>query len=293
MVACSSESEPSEDELLAEEQEKNENNESEKGEDNDDTTQDEPETDEDKSDEQESGSEENESTKEDDVSNEEDDSTEVVEENKEPQYQMTDHWSFKPINDAPSEVVLLTIDDAPDKYALQMAETLKELNAPAIFFVNGIFMESEEKKDIIRQIHEMGFPIGNHTYGHTNLSNISEEEQKEEILSLSKLIEEVTGEKPKYFRAPHGVNTDFAKQLVADEGMLLMNWSYGYDFTQGYMEKEALAEIMVETQHLLNGANLLMHDREWTKDALEDIVNGLRDKGFEMLNPALIEGPNQ
>ncbi|MDQ0160094.1 polysaccharide deacetylase family protein [Alkalibacillus salilacus] len=211
-------------------------------------------------------------------------------ENQEPLYEMNDVWSFKPINenDAPSEVVLLTIDDGPDGQALEMAKTLNELDAPAIFFVNGIFMEDEESQEIVRQIHEMGFPIGNHTYSHQNLSEVSESEQREEILSLNHLIREVTGEKPEFFRAPHGVNTDFAKQLVEEEGMLLMNWSYGYDFKQGYMEKDAIADIMVNTELLSDGANLLMHDREWTNAALKDIVQGLRDKGYNMLDPDTI-----
>ncbi|NIK10637.1 polysaccharide deacetylase family protein [Alkalibacillus almallahensis] len=210
------------------------------------------------------------------------------EEVQKPLYEMNDVWSFKPINDAPSEVVLLTIDDGPDGQFLEMAKTLNELDASAIFFVNGIFMEDEESQEIVRQIHEMGFSIGNHTYSHQNLSEISQSEQREEILSLNQLIKEVTGEKPEFFRAPHGVNTDFAKQLVEEEGMLLMNWSYGYDFKQDYMEKDAIADIMVNTNLLSDGANLLMHDREWTNAALKDIVQGLRDKGYDMLNPDTI-----
>jgi peptidoglycan-N-acetylglucosamine deacetylase len=32
-----------------------------------------------------------------------------------------------------------------------------------------------------------------------------------------------------------------------------------------------------------------MHDREWTNAALEDIINGIRNKGYEFINPALIK----
>ncbi|WP_017186027.1 polysaccharide deacetylase family protein [Alkalibacillus haloalkaliphilus] len=232
---------------------------------------------------------------------EEEDEQEEVEEEQEPQYEITDSSSLSPIDDANPSVVLLTIDDAPDGQALEMAETLKALDAPAIFFVNGIFMESEEDQEIVRQIHEMGFAIGNHTYSHQNLQNISEEEQREEIISLSEMIEEVTGEKPQFFRAPHGANTDFARDLVEDEGMLLMNWTYGYDYFEPYMEADKLAEAMItgeapeidEPNSLLrDGANLLMHDREWTNEALEEIVEGLRDQGYDMLDPKLILTPS-
>ncbi|MDN4608975.1 polysaccharide deacetylase family protein [Sporosarcina highlanderae] len=208
-----------------------------------------------------------------------------------PQYELNPKtYSVEPIGEANPKVVLLTIDDAPDKRALDMAKTLKSLNAPAIFFVNGHFIMTDEKKAILKEIHDMGFSIGNHTKTHANLKKISEEEQREEIISVNNIVEEVTGERPRFFRAPFGVNTDFSRALAKEEGMQLMNWSYGYDYEKEYMTKEKLADIMVNTELLRNGSNLLMHDREWTADALEDIVNGLREKGYEFVDPNLIKG---
>ena len=208
-----------------------------------------------------------------------------------PQYELNPKtYSIQAIGEANPQVVLLTIDDAPDKRALDMAKTLKRLDAPAIFFVNGHFIATEEKKAILKEIYDMGFIIGNHTKTHANLKQISEEEQYEEIISVNDIVEEVTGERPKFFRAPFGVNTDFSRALAEEEGMQLMNWSYGYDFEKDYMTKEKIADIMVNTELLRNGSNLLMHDREWTADALEEIVNGLRDKGYELVDPHLIKG---
>ncbi len=207
-----------------------------------------------------------------------------------PQYELTDNWSIQPIDDQAKEnVVLLTIDDAPDKHALEMANTLKELDAKAIFFVNGHFLEREEQKQILKKIHDMGFLIGNHTYHHQALVDATKEEQKKEIVSLNDLIEEIIGERPKFFRAPNGQNTDYSKQIAKEEGMLLMNWSYGYDWNEEYMDEDALADIMVNTELLGNGSNLLMHDREWTAKALEEIVSGLRGKGYEIVDPGLIK----
>ncbi|WP_269049632.1 polysaccharide deacetylase family protein [Sporosarcina sp. G11-34] len=208
----------------------------------------------------------------------------------EPEYELDATWGFTPIGDANSKVALLTIDDAPDKRSLDMAKTLKELNAPAIFFVNGHFIDSYEKKEIIKEIHDMGFEIGNHTMTHADLQQLSEDEQREEIILVSDMVEEIIGERPRFFRAPFGQNTDFSRDLVKEDGMLLMNWSYGYDWEKQYMEKDAIADIMINTELLRDGVNLLMHDREWTADALEEIVVGLRGKGYEMLDPALIKG---
>ncbi len=144
----------------------------------------------------------------------------------------------------------------------------------------------------------MGFAIGNHTYNHKLLSDLSTEKQKEEIVSLNDRIEGIIGERPQFFRAPHGENTDFSRQIAADEGMVTMNWTYGYDYFEPYMDAEKLTEAMVTGKGpevdvpyslLKPGANLLMHDREWTAEALPDIIEGLRAKGYEIVDPALIQ----
>ncbi|WP_298826514.1 polysaccharide deacetylase family protein [uncultured Planococcus sp.] len=209
----------------------------------------------------------------------------------EPQYRINSaNWSVQPIADAAEKVVLVTIDDAPDKHAMEMAETLKNQEIPAIFFVNGHFLDTDEEKQQLKQLHEMGFAIGNHTNSHPNLRDLTEQQQKEEILQLNETIEGIIGEKPKFFRAPHGANTDFSKQLVQEQEMVLMNWTYGYDWEQQYRDAQSLTDIMVNTEYLNNGANLLMHDREWTSEALPGIIEGLKDKGYGFVDPAAIEG---
>lgn len=210
----------------------------------------------------------------------------------EPLYKMNEvTFAIEPITDANPKVVLLTIDDAPDRYSLEMAKTLKKLDVPAIFFVNGHFIHTAEKQQILKEIHQLGFEIGNHTQTHADLPSLSPEEQKEEIVSLNDMIEDIVGERPTFFRAPFGRNTDDSKEIVLNENMLLMNWTYGYDWVQQYMSEEAIAEIMVNTELLQNGANLLMHDRQWTSAGLEEIVKGIQAKGFEFVDPKTIQTP--
>lgn len=200
-------------------------------------------------------------------------------------------WSFKPIGDANPNVVLLTFDDAPDKYSLKIAQTLKRLEVPAIFFVNGHFLENDENKAMLKEIHEMGFSIGNHTYSHVNLKQLTEKEQEREIVKLNNMVEGITGVRPKYFRAPFGSNSEHSKKVAEKEKMLVMNWTYGYDWEKEYQDKTALTEIMLNSPYLGNGANLLMHDRKWTSEAIEDIVKGFQKEGYEILDPKLIETP--
>ncbi|MCY8098440.1 polysaccharide deacetylase family protein, partial [Bacillus atrophaeus] len=40
---------------------------------------------------------------------------------------------------------------------------------------------------------------------------------------------------------------------------------------------------------LTDGANLLMHDREWTDHAMPQIVTKLRDKGYKIIDPREIK----
>ncbi|MFF2752335.1 polysaccharide deacetylase family protein [Psychrobacillus sp. NPDC058041] len=215
----------------------------------------------------------------------------VEEEKQEVLYELNPaNWTFKPIGDASPKVILFTIDDAPDKYAVEMATTLKELNVPAIFFVNGHFLDSEKGKSDLKAIHDMGFLIGNHTQTHANLKNSTEDKQREEILKVNETVEAIIGEKPKFFRAPFGVNTDFSRALVQSEGMLLMNWTYGYDWEKQYMDSAKLTDIMLNTEYLTNGANLLMHDRKWTSEALRGMVEGFREKGYDFIDPHTIKG---
>ncbi|WP_332693808.1 polysaccharide deacetylase family protein [Halalkalibacter lacteus] len=203
------------------------------------------------------------------------------------------NWLVEPVNETNDKVVLLTIDDAPEKYSVKMAETLKELNAGAIFFVNGHFLKTEEDREKLRAIYGMGFEIGNHTMTHPNMSQLSAEEQRKQIIELNDLIEEILGERPRFYRAPFGVNTEISNEVIEEESMTSMNWTYGYDWEKEYQEADSLADIMVNTSLLTNGANLLMHDRKWTSEALEEIVVGLREKEYKIVNPAFIKTNNR
>src|SRR5699024_7855774 len=128
-------------------------------------------------------------------------------------YKVTENWSIVPIDDANEEVVLITIDDAPDEHALDMAKTLKDLDVNAIFFVNGHFLETDEEQEDLKEIHEMGFLIENHTYSHPFLPDLPEEEQKEEIVKVNDMVEESIGEREKCLRGRNGSNKDYTETV--------------------------------------------------------------------------------
>lgn len=190
------------------------------------------------------------------------------------------------------ELVLLTFDDAPYGNSLEIADALEAQGVSAIFFVNGMYMEKDEGFEVIQELHERGFEIGNHSHTHLNLGEQSEEVQKEEIVKTNAIIEEATGESPRFFRAPFGVMTDYSKDLLEELGMTWMNWSFGYDWESEYQDAAALTEITLDNPYLRDGANILMHDRTWTAAATPDIVKGLDDLGYTMVDPKLILNKN-
>lgn len=190
------------------------------------------------------------------------------------------------------DVLLFTFDDAPqepDSYALEMAHVMKEKDVNAIFLVNGMYLESQWGKDITKAIHDMGFEIGNHTHTHPNMRELSYEEQYNELLSTNQLIEEITGAPVRWFRPPFGFfNMDTI--LICNElGMQLMTWSFGYDWMDEYLSGPELAQVSLNNEYIRPGANILMHDRYWTLEALPTIIDGYHEMGYHIVDPYLIQ----
>ncbi|WP_107995267.1 polysaccharide deacetylase family protein [Trichococcus paludicola] len=198
--------------------------------------------------------------------------------------------------DGNTQVALLTFDDAPQQpnsYTVEIAETVKSKDANAIFFVMGQFLTNEQARKDIKTVYDMGFEIGNHSYSHPDFQSLTYDQQLEEIKSTNDLIEEITGERPRFLRAPYGQYNDDTIAIAAAEGMTIMNWTYGYDWVEEFMEGTALADVMVNSQYLGDGANLLMHDRPWTNDAIAAIIDGLRAKDITIVDPNVIESPER
>ena len=93
----------------------------------------------------------------------------------------------------------LTFDDGPNAcYTPEVLEILKENEIPATFFLQGQCLAGNE--EIVRRMHAEGHLIGNHTFHHVQLTKVSEEEAREEVVKTSNAIYEITGEYPVYIR---------------------------------------------------------------------------------------------
>jgi spore germination protein YaaH len=68
--------------------------------------------------------------------------------------------------------VALTFDDGPDeKYTAPILDVLRDLKVPATFFVTGL--ATQEYPELARRTFREGHEIGNHTFTHPNIANIS------------------------------------------------------------------------------------------------------------------------
>lgn len=203
--------------------------------------------------------------------------------------------SVLPANeDANPNVVLATVDDVPRKLPETPTSSVEEAQAMAdrgiygIFFVNGMYLEGEdgeEGRQALKEIADMGHVIGNHTLTHYSLDQVPDEETlRHEIIGNQDIIEEVIGYRPQFFRPPHGIEAPGLEGILEEENMVSMNWSYGFDWDENYSDPATLADVMVNTEFLSPGANLLMHDLTWTNEAMPAILDGIQAKGYEFVD---------
>ncbi len=180
-------------------------------------------------------------------------------------------------------VVLITIDDGPTKFAESMMDTLDKHSAKAIFFINGIHAKGD-LKDILKTETDRGFIVGNHTWSHPYLKRISFEAAKSEIDKNSKLIEESTGVFPKFFRAPFGESTQEERDYIKGKGMLYMNWSgSAKDWEAKSKNKDVFMSNVMKDLH--PGEIILIHEHKETDMYLDELLTKIKEKGFTLLDP--------
>ncbi len=180
------------------------------------------------------------------------------------------------------KVVLLTIDDGPSRQSENLMAILAKHDIKVIFFINGI--HDKEYKDVIKKEYEAGHTIGNHTWGHLNLSKIKETTALDEINKNTKLIKDITGENPKFFRPPFGVSTPYVREYLKKENMIFMNWSGStLDWEKSARDKKVFVNNVMK--NLQNGTIILMHEHEWDVNALEDLILAIQSKGYTFIDP--------
>lgn len=173
--------------------------------------------------------------------------------------------------------VALTFDDGPNrKYTPKLLDGLKERGISATFFLMGKNIEGNE--ELVQRMQEEGHLIGNHTYNHVCLNQISKIKAKEEIEKASNKIYEVTGEYPAFIRPPFG---EWRRDLELSVDMFPVFWDVD---TLDWKSKNVSQVLRIVDKQVHEDSIILMHDGyETSVEAALEIADRLTKEGYEFV----------
>lgn len=185
---------------------------------------------------------------------------------------------------AGTPLVALTFDDGP--WPLQTEAILAILagkDVPATFFMLG--SRVDRMPAATRAVANAGHAIGNHTYWHARLDDVTPEAAEWEIRSTARAIERVTGTRPRWLRPPCGSIDAAALQYIADSGSACALWTVDPQDWRADRTAQAIADSVVAS--VRPGAIVVLHDgggdRSATIAALPMIIDRLRGAGYEFV----------
>lgn len=205
-------------------------------------------------------------------------------------YKMNKNYDIVPaVPDAQQKVVLLTFDDGPkEKKQLEtMLDALDKHKAKAVFFVNGYRVK--QNPELLKLIHDRGQTVGNHSWDHIDLKKQPDEKADRQIEDVQKIVKDITGAPPRFFRPPFGSGNDHVREKAKSEGLLYMTWSVGsldWDTKTEDKPKEVIDNVI---KQLHPGSNILMHELPWTAETLDNLLTRLEEKGYGFVDPGSIE----
>lgn len=105
-------------------------------------------------------------------------------------------------HDIAAPLVALTFDDGPSRWTLPIAEALERHGSRGTFFALGDAAAAPGGGEIVRRLVDGGHEIGNHTFTHPHLRQLSDAEIRDELVRAGDRLEESIGFRPAYWRAP-------------------------------------------------------------------------------------------
>ncbi len=201
--------------------------------------------------------------------------------------------------------VAITFDDGPDpQWTPKILDVLKRENARATFFLIG--KEAESFNSLTERIYNEGNEIGNHTYTHPDISNLSDFFVELELNLTERLFASRLGIRTLLFRPPYSID---AEPDTEDEVRPLeISEKKGYltigdkndpnDWRETPTDHKSAEEIASYVlAHLPTcdagdrrfcGNIILLHDgggdRRETVRALPMIIEGIRAKGLKIVS---------
>ncbi len=204
--------------------------------------------------------------------------------------------------------VAISFDDGPDpKWTPKILDILKQKNVKGAFMLIG--EEAQENIGLMKRVVREGHEIGNHTYTHPDISEISPRQVDLEVSLTEHLFASKLGVQPLYFRPPYDIDeepdTDDQAAPVARlerEGYIIVgnkidtdDWSEHPRKTPAEITQSVLAQLQtMKTKPQFRGSIVLFHDgggdRSSTVAALPAVIDALRAHGYTIVPVSALMG---
>ena len=153
--------------------------------------------------------------------------------------------------------VALTIDDGPDPELTPAVLDLLDAHAArATFFC--IARHAERHPALCREIVRRGHSVQNHSQRHSHtFSLLGPGALRREIAQAQETLGRISGERPRFFRAPAGLRNPFLAPVLHALDLQLVSWTRrGFDTV-----KREPADVLARlTRRLAAGDIVLLHD---------------------------------
>lgn len=163
----------------------------------------------------------------------------------------------------------------------KILKILKKHKVKVTFFMTGGWVSSYP--DDVKAIAKAGHDLGNHSENHKQMSQLSASECEEELMSVHEKVKELTGQDMVLFRPPYGDYNDNLIQTANGLGYHVIQWDVDSLDWKDY-GTDSILNTVLNHKHLGNGSIILCHNgAKYTADALDALITGLKEKGFELV----------
>lgn len=178
--------------------------------------------------------------------------------------------------------IALTFDAAwGNEDTKKILEILKKHDVHVTFFMTGGWVESYP--DDVKAILAAGHDLGNHSENHKNMSRISDEEKKEELMKVHTKVQELTGYEMFLFRPPYGDYDNAVVKVAKSCGYFPIQWDVDSLDWKDY-GVDSIIKTVTEHKHLGNGSIILCHNgAKYTAEALDTLITKLKEKGYQLV----------
>lgn len=178
--------------------------------------------------------------------------------------------------DPEKPMVALTFDDGPGAYTMELLESLEKNQARATFFMLG--QNVNRYPDAVKKMAEIGCELGNHSYDHPNLANLSAKKIKQQIGDTNTNVLELTGQQVTVMRPPFGSINNKVRENV---GLPMILWSIDTLDWQTRNAKKTIKNVMSQVQ---DGDIILLHDiHAESVAAAKKLIPKLQKAGYQLV----------